>query len=560
MSVLGATSLTFLDIRFNSFSGPIPRELFNLDLDVLFLNNNQFTQQLPGNIGSTPALYLTFANNHFTGPIPSSIGRAKNLLEVLFLNNNLTGCLPYEIGFLNESTVFDVSCNKLTGPIPHSFACLTKIEILNLATNEFYGPVPEMVCKLPNLQNLSLSGNYFTLVGPECRKLILLKRLDVGKNCILNLPNQRTAEQCREFFSKHRKCPNEKSLSIIPCSKNYRSTAAKFDQQSTVSAPPPKSYDALSPQNNKAITCDPNGVTRSWNRADRNVCRFDGFTCAERPDTRVLSVAAANFNGYNFGGPNFQVKDLLDQLVDLSIFHANSNNFAGNLPNERELQNIKFLFELDLSNNKYTGGFPMSVIGGTSLTFLDISGPIPSSIGSAKNLQEVLFLNNNFTGCLPYEIGFLNNSTLFDVSCNKLTGPIPHSFACLAKIQILNLATNEFYGPVPEMVCKLPYLQNLSLSGNYFTQVGPECRKLIQLQRLDVSNNCILDLPNQKSAQMCREFFSMHKQCPNEKSLNIVPCLQDYRKASTMFDQKSTFAATPPRSYDALSPQNNFRF
>ncbi|KAJ9175269.1 hypothetical protein P3X46_013840 [Hevea brasiliensis] len=395
--------------------------------------------------------------------------------------------------------------------------------------------------------------------------------------------------------------------------------APPAENENCLPPPPPPSclppnilrdYDTI--QNfSKAITCDPNGITRSWNRADRNVCRFDGFTCAERPDTRVLSVVAANFNGYNFGGPNLQVKDLLDQLVDLSICHANSNNFAGNLPNERELQNIKFLFELDLSNNKYTGGFPMSVIGATRLTFLDIrfnsfsgpiprelfnldldvlflnnnqftqqlpdnigstpavyltlannyfSGPIPSSIGSAKNLQEVLFLNNNFTGCLPYEIGFLNNSTLFDVSCNKLTGPIPHSFACLAKIQILNLATNEFYGPVPEMVCKLPYLQNLSLSGNYFTQVGPECRKLIQLKRLDVSNNCILDLPNQKSAQMCREFFSMHKQCPNEKSLNIVPCLKDYRKASTMFDQKSTFAATPPRSYDALSPQNNFRF
>ncbi|KAJ9175270.1 hypothetical protein P3X46_013841 [Hevea brasiliensis] len=371
-----------------------------------------------------------------------------------------------------------------------------------------------------------------------------------------------------------------------------------------------RDYDTIQ-KFSKKITIDPKGITRSWNRADKNVCRFVGFQCDYRPDTGVLSVAAANFNGCNFSGPNFQLKDLLDQLVDLSIFHANSNNFAGILPNEMEFQSIKFLFELDLSNNKYTGGFPMSVLGATSLTFLDIrfnsfSGPIPrelfnldldvlflnnnqftqqlpdnigstpalyltfannhftrpipSSIGRAKNLLEVLFLNNNLTGCLPYKIGFLNESTVFDVSCNKLTGPIPHSFACLTKIEILNLATNEFYGPVPEMVCKLPNLQNLSLYGNYFTLVGPECRKLIQLKRLDVGKNCILNLPNQRTAEQCREFFSKHRKCPNEKSLSIIPCSKNYRSTAAKFDQQSTVSAPPPKSYDALSPQNKLRF
>ncbi|KAF9675884.1 hypothetical protein SADUNF_Sadunf09G0079800 [Salix dunnii] len=117
-SVLQATNLTFLDIRFNSFSGPVPAEVFNLHLDVLFLNNNEFSQQLPKNLGSTPALYLTLANNKFSGPIPRSAGNARNLLEVLFLNNELEGCLPYEIGKLNKAVVFDVGGNKLTGLYP----------------------------------------------------------------------------------------------------------------------------------------------------------------------------------------------------------------------------------------------------------------------------------------------------------------------------------------------------------------------------------------------------------------------------------------------------------
>ncbi|XP_059445459.1 uncharacterized protein At4g06744-like [Corylus avellana] len=99
MEVLRAKQLTFLDLRFNNLQGTVPPQVFLLDVDVIFINNNNFYQNLPYNLGSTPALYLTFANNKFTGPIPPSIGNAKDtLIEVLFLNNKLTGCLPFEIG------------------------------------------------------------------------------------------------------------------------------------------------------------------------------------------------------------------------------------------------------------------------------------------------------------------------------------------------------------------------------------------------------------------------------------------------------------------------------
>lgn len=252
MPVLQAINLTFLDIRFNSFSGPVPAEVFKLDLDVLFINNNQFSQHLPENLGSTPALYLTLANNRFTGPIPRSVGSARNLREVLFLNNELEGCLPYEIGKLNKAVVFDVGGNRLTGPIPHSFACLEKMDSLNLAVNEFYGPVPEMVCDLPRLTNLSLSHNYFTQVGPRCLKLIKKKTLDVRMNCIMGLPGQRSAAECATFFSRHRTCPDERSLSYIPCRKRgYSSSSLTSDQQSMAPAAAPITYDALIPRKHK---------------------------------------------------------------------------------------------------------------------------------------------------------------------------------------------------------------------------------------------------------------------------------------------------------------------
>ncbi|KAG6510250.1 uncharacterized protein At4g06744-like [Zingiber officinale] len=210
-AVLSLSNLIFLDIRFNLFAGAVPASVFILDLDVLFLNNNNLNEPLPAEIGSSPVAYLTLANNGFTGPIPQSISKAsKTLIEVLLLNNNLSGCLPQEIGLLSVATVFDAGSNCITGPIPWSFGCLLKVEQLNLAENLLYGEVPDLVCRLAtdgNLANLSLSGNYFTGLGHSCWGLIEAGVLDVRQNCILGLPEQRPPTDCARFMLRRKYCP-----------------------------------------------------------------------------------------------------------------------------------------------------------------------------------------------------------------------------------------------------------------------------------------------------------------------------------------------------------------
>lgn len=256
-SVLGATNLTFIDIRFNIYAGAVPRQVFNLDTDVLFINNNGFNQTIPTTLGNTPALFLTLANNKFTGTIPTSIGRAWNtLLEVLFLNNRLTGCLPFEFGYLTRLTLLDVGGNILTGPIPESFGCLAKLELLNMAHNEFYGMIPESLCRLKNVYNLSLSYNYFTQVGPACRRMIRARRLDVRRNCIIGLPQQKSATECSRFFSRPRSCPRPSTFNIITCNLLTGATTPSLeyyeDDESVViptidemTPPSPRSYAAL---------------------------------------------------------------------------------------------------------------------------------------------------------------------------------------------------------------------------------------------------------------------------------------------------------------------------
>ncbi|KAK6938651.1 hypothetical protein RJ641_032159 [Dillenia turbinata] len=247
VSLIGSRQLTFVDLRFNTFSGPVPPQLFNLDVDVIFINNNGFTQTIPSTFGNTPALYITLANNRFTGPIPQTIYyNRKTLIEVLFLGNRLTGCLPYEIGYLNLSHVFDVSFNRLTGPIPESFGCMARMQFLNLAHNKFYGPIPESLCMLPRAYNFTLSNNYFTQVGPQCRRLIRLGTLDVRKNCIFGLRGQRNPRTCAAFFSRARTCPRPEEFSLVPCTLPLTTASELPMSESRFTTPPsPRTYAAL---------------------------------------------------------------------------------------------------------------------------------------------------------------------------------------------------------------------------------------------------------------------------------------------------------------------------
>ncbi|XP_019264268.1 PREDICTED: leucine-rich repeat extensin-like protein 3 [Nicotiana attenuata] len=188
---------------------------------------------------------------------------------------------------------------------------------------------------------------------------------------------------------------------------------------------------------------------------------------------------------------------------------------------------------LFLNNNGFSGENP-ETFGRTAALFITLAnnrftGQIPKSIGNAcRNLLEVLFLNNQISGCLPYEIGLLKLATVFDASVNKLTGPIPHSFGCLRDMELLNLSYNHLYGPVPESLCKLGcklgHLEKHTLKFNYFTQVGPECRKLIKEKVLDISMNCILDLENQRKPEECEALFLQPRKCPDMESLSKVPC------------------------------------
>ncbi|KAG0537948.1 hypothetical protein BDA96_03G192800 [Sorghum bicolor] len=337
------------------------------------------------------------------------------------------------------------------------------------------------------------------------------------------------------------------------------------------------------------ITSDPKNITATW--IGHDICgetTYLGFYCG-KPSGRVkeLTVTAFILNGYNLRAPKLQ--GFIDQLPDLALFHAASNDFGRDIPRlaglaylynikvdhrlepqQRDLAHgsvvgnaaagcvtayINFNFHIKADLPKKGGGFggffPSATDGkALLLNHNNISGPLPAALGFSKlsylavannkltgtipqsighmqdSLLELLLVNNQLSGCLPHELGMLTKAAVIDAGMNQLTGPIPSSFSCLSNVEQLNLAGNRLYGQVPDALCKLAgpagRLSNLTLSGNYFTSVGPACATLIKDGVLDVKNNCIPGLANQRRAAECAAFQSQPKTCPAASTTQVT--------------------------------------
>ncbi|GMH05161.1 hypothetical protein Nepgr_007001 [Nepenthes gracilis] len=118
------TDLTFLSLRYNSLTGPIPSDITSCkQLQYIYLQGNRFTGEIPAAIFSFSNLIrLNLANNNFSGEISPSFNNLTHLASLYLENNRLTGEIPeLNIPSLN---LFNVSNNLLQGSIPSKLAIM----------------------------------------------------------------------------------------------------------------------------------------------------------------------------------------------------------------------------------------------------------------------------------------------------------------------------------------------------------------------------------------------------------------------------------------------------
>jgi hypothetical protein len=157
------------------------------------------------------------------------------------------------------------------------------------------------------------------------------------------------------------------------------------------------------------------------------------------------------------------------RVVSLAV---SGKNISGYIPSE--LGSLLFLRRLSLHDNRLTGG-------------------IPASLANASSLQAVYLHGNRLTGGLPAaalcDLPHLRN---LDVSGNALSGRVPLDLRSCRALQRLVLARNALAGEVPAGIWpEMGGLQELDLSANALNgSIPPDLAELPRLAgTLNLSHN-----------------------------------------------------------------------
>ncbi|XP_057437969.1 receptor-like protein kinase 7 isoform X2 [Lotus japonicus] len=381
-SLENLTSLTFLSLGDNLFEETsFPLEVLKLEnLYWLYLTNCSITGKIPVGIGNLTHLHnLELSDNKLSGEIPADIGKLVRLWRLEIYDNYLSGKFPVGFGNLTNLVYFDASSNHLEGDLSE-VKFLKNLASLQLFENKFSGVIPQELGDFRNLTDLSLYSN--NLTGPLPQKLGSwggMEFIDVSDN---SLSGPIPPDMCKNsnMFTDMALLNNSFSGSI------------------------PETY----------ANCT-------------SLVRF-------RLSRNLLSGVVPS--GI-WGLPNMI-------LIDLGM-----NRFEG--PLSSDIGKAKSLAQLFLSDNKFSGELPLEISEATSLVSIQLS-------------------SNQISGHIPEKIGELNKLTSLNLDNNNLSGIIPDSIGSCVSLNEVNLAGNSFTGVIPTTIGSLPTLNSLNLSSNKLSE------------------------------------------------------------------------------------------
>ncbi|CAH9139879.1 unnamed protein product [Cuscuta epithymum] len=168
-------------------------------------------------------------------------------------------------------------------------------------------------------------------------------------------------------------------------------------------------------------------------------------------------------------------------LFNVSALYLSWNKFT-ELNSLCDIKAVAALRILDISFNHLSGTLPDCWENLRSLAFLNLannhnlSGSLPTSIGSLASLEGLHLDHNNFTGTLPSSMKICSSLVVLHLGHNKLLGPIPDWVGeNLTRLAVLVLRSNKFNASVPSSLCRLQSLQLLDLSVNHISGTLPDC-------------------------------------------------------------------------------------
>ena len=433
------TSLKILELDGNELAGNIPSELSRLtSLEILTIGRNELTGTIPSELSSLTSLeILALGGNELTGTIPTWLGSLTKLEGLYLWGNGLTGEIPAELASLTQLQFLDLGGNELTGTIPAWLGSLTKLTELSLWGNGLSGEIPAELGSLPNLVNLWLSDNQLTGEIPaELGGLSNLELLSLSVNQLSGtIPAELGGLSNLELLSLS---VNQLSGTIPEELGNLTSLEELYLWGNQLSGTVPQSMVALTMlesfafHHNAGLCAPIDDAFQTWLGSIATVL---GSSCAlaDSPEDRAVLGELHSATG----GANWTY---------------NANWLSEHLT--REWYGVT-----NDANGRTNGLF---------LTDNQLTGQIPSGLGSLTNLESLYLNYNQLTGEIPSELGRLTNLTALRLDGNQLTGEIPAELSHLTNLTVLRLAGNQLTGCVPDG------LQDVA--DNDFAQLGlPFC-------------------------------------------------------------------------------------
>ncbi|GAY67254.1 hypothetical protein CUMW_255090, partial [Citrus unshiu] len=516
--------VTILNISGLNLTGTIPSQLGNLSsLQSLNLSFNQLSGSIPSAIFTTYTLtYVSLCQNQLSGKIPANICSNLPFLEFLSLSKNmlyggipstLSNCtylrilraIPKEIGNLTKLKELSLGGNRLQGEIPREFGNLADLEQMSLWENNLRGEIPLEIGNLQNLEELDLRQNKLVGIVPaSIFNVSTLKLLQLQNNSLLG---------CLSSIADVR-LPNLEELSLwelvgnsfsgfIPNTfGNLRNLERLNLQDNYLTSSTPELSFLSSLSNCKSLTL----IALSNNPLDGNLRKtsvgnlshsleiFLMYNCNISGGISEEISNLTNLTTINLGGNklNGSIPIALGKLQKLQYLGLEDNKLEGSIPDD--ICRLDELYELELGGNKLSGSIPACFgnlialrilsLGSNELTSIPLTfwnlkdilqlnfssnyftGPLPLEIGNLKVLIGIDFSMNNFSGVIPTEIGGLKNLEYLFLGYNRLRGSIPDSFGDLISLKFLNLSNNNLSGAIPASLEKLSYLEDLNLSFN----------------------------------------------------------------------------------------------
>uniref|UniRef100_A0A6N2M992 Disease resistance R13L4/SHOC-2-like LRR domain-containing protein n=1 Tax=Salix viminalis TaxID=40686 RepID=A0A6N2M992_SALVM len=180
----------------------------------------------------------------------------------------------------------------------------------------------------------------------------------------------------------------------------------------------------------------------------------------------------------------------------LNVLDLSQNLLVGSIPST--LGSCHSLIKIDFSRNRLSGSIPESIGSLKELILMDLSynrlsKPLPTSIRNLNALQALILKENPMGSATlsSEEFDGMTSLMILILSYTNLHGPIPESLGRLTNLRVIHLDGNRLNGSIPTNFKDLKNLGELRLNDNQLTGPVPFGREMVWKMRrkLKLHNN-----------------------------------------------------------------------